>query len=78
MTASTYEDKIIEIISAVLQLAIDANASRETIHVWDSLKHISIIFAIEDAFEIQFSEEDIPNLNSVKIIAAAIATRHAS
>jgi acyl carrier protein len=57
-------------------LGIDGPAtgdfSRETISAWDSLKHVAVIFAIEDEFEVQFSEEQMASLASLSAIVEAI------
>lgn len=43
--------------------------SRATMPAWDSLKHMQIVFALEDRFGIEFTEEQIPKLDSVRSIA---------
>jgi acyl carrier protein len=57
-------------------LGIDGPAtgdfSRETTAAWDSLKHVAVIFAIEDEFEVQFSEEQMASLASLSAIVEAI------
>lgn len=45
---------------------------------WDSLKHVELIFMLEDEFGIQFSEEEFALLDSVESIAKLVETRHAS
>lgn len=54
------------ILSIYLDISVDDN-SNITMHTtknWDSLRHIEIIMAVEQHFNIQFSTEDIPNLDS--------------
>ena len=38
---------------------IDGNSSPKTIEAWDSLKHISLVMALEEEFEIQFTDDEI-------------------
>lgn len=42
-------------------------SSPDTLSEWDSITHLNLIMAIEEAFEIQLSPEDALDLNSVKL-----------
>ena len=42
---------------------------------WDSIKHVELLFALEDAFGINFKEEELVGLDSSDAIIAAIG-RH--
>ncbi len=42
---------------------------------WDSLSHIGLIFAVEDAFGVRFETEEIPQMKSLPILRAAIEQR---
>ena len=60
-------NRIKNIISIVLEISaneIDDKLSPENIMSWDSLKHINLVIALEEEFEIEFSEDQIPQLNS--------------
>lgn len=59
------ENKVISVISKVLKTDVDKNTTRKDCSKWDSLKHIEVIFAIEDEFEIEFTEEEMSEMNSV-------------
>lgn len=39
---------------------------------WDSLRHIELMFAIEDHFGVQFSEHQLATLSSLEAIAIAL------
>ena len=43
---------------------------------WDSLKHVEIVFALEDQFGVRFDESEFATLDSVPAIAAAVRKRH--
>jgi acyl carrier protein len=64
-----------------LALKIPANKyrclDRATVPEWDSLKHIELVFALEDRFGVEFSDAEIPSLASEEVILRAIAARHA-
>ena len=61
-------EKITKIISGVLGVKIDANASQTTCEKWDSLQHLNIIVALEDAFDLSFEPEEIAIMKNITII----------
>jgi acyl carrier protein len=66
---------VCEVIGVVLELGrpVDPGFCREEQPAWDSLKHIEIIFALEDRFSVQFSEADMQQMESVAKITQRIA-----
>ncbi|MEY2160815.1 MULTISPECIES: acyl carrier protein [unclassified Rhodanobacter] len=67
---STVIAEILEVPSA----AITVQTSAATEEHWDSLRHMQIIFAIEDAFGVHFRDEEIPLLTSVQAISDALVS----
>ena len=65
-------EKIIEIISNVLNTKVDAKTSQSTCEKWDSLQHLNIIVAIEDAFDVSFEPEDIAVMKDISTIEQMI------
>jgi len=51
---------------------ITDDASPHDIKTWDSLKHINLVLALEDEFDIHFDEAEIPSLVNFRIIAATV------
>ena len=45
---------------------------------WDSLKHMEIVFALEDRYEVQFDEAEFAALDSPAAIAAALRKHFAA
>ena len=39
---------------------------------WDSLRHMQLIFALEDAYGVRFSDAEIPRLTSVAAIVEVL------
>jgi acyl carrier protein len=39
---------------------------------WDSLKHMEIIFALEDRYDVRFDESEFPALDSTAAITSAL------
>lgn len=65
MKKEDVQKKTIYVLEGVLKVSVNSNTSRENISCWDSLKHIELIFLLEDVFNVQFDENEIANLNSV-------------
>ncbi|GAB6037592.1 hypothetical protein JCM15519_21510 [Fundidesulfovibrio butyratiphilus] len=68
-------DKVREIIASVLKIPVEQiteASSPDTIEAWDSLKHINIVLALEQEFDVQFSDEQITTMVSVELIVENI------
>lgn len=72
------ENSVIAVLSTVLKCQVDELSSRETLPQWDSLKQIEVIFAIEDALNLQFPEEKLATLSSVAQIVDAAEALYAA
>lgn len=65
------EERIIDVMGAVFELSndeIDINSSPDTIKEWDSLKHMNLIIALEEEFNIEFDDSVIGNLINFALI----------
>ena len=62
------------IVARVLRISPEeaSSARRGEREDWNSLKHIEIVFQIEEEFEVQFEEDDIAELFDVESIVAAV------
>ena len=75
------KERIVEIIRDVLELEDDevANLRNEDdygpIARWDSIRHVQIMVALEDEFDIEIEDRAIPKLNNLTKIAAYIDQR---
>lgn len=66
------KDSILEIMTDVLKLDQDALLNDfDNWEIWDSLLRVEILFAIEEEFDIQFSEEELVELNTPKKLCEA-------
>ena len=77
MNPSEIESQLIEVIGTVLGHSVNGGVSRANDPGWDSLKHIQIVFAVEERFGVQFSEEEIPALDSLDKFQMRL-TQHAA
>ncbi len=56
------EDRVKKVMSDVLNIDIESinnESSPDNIENWDSLKHMNLIVALEEEFEIEFDDEEI-------------------
>ena len=74
------EAEIGDLVRRVLKLPPTGTyaLSRSELAEWDSLKHMELIFALEDRYGVQFEEAEFPTLVSPAAIAAALRRRHAT
>ena len=68
--------KIISVIFLIDQNQINNQSSNENIKEWDSLKHLSLVLAIEEEFNIRFSNDETLQLTSFKKIAEILKNNH--
>ena len=69
------EDRIRNVMAAVFGTSPDKStddASPHEIEAWDSVKHLNLVLALEEEFNIRFEEAEIPSLVNFKIIAATV------
>jgi acyl carrier protein len=65
-------------MSAVFGVPVESipdNASPHEIRAWDSLKHMTLVMALEEEFGISFEDDELPVLTTVEAIVA-IVTSH--
>ena len=69
------DDKIKDIMATVLEMDpsnIDENTSMQSVAVWDSLRHMNMIIAFEEQFNLEFEEEEIIDLMSYSALKKSI------
>ena len=69
------EDRIKSIMSAVFEIPeeqIKDNSSPDTIESWDSLKHMNLIIALEEEFEVTFTDNEIFKMMNYALIKSII------
>lgn len=72
------ENSVVTVVRTVLKCEATPETSRDNTPQWDSLKHIEIIFALEDELGIQFSEQEMAAMDSVKKIVDRAQQAHAA
>jgi len=68
------EAKLVEIAGKVLKTSIDATSDAGNTPNWDSLRHVEIVFAAEEALDVEFPEDALTKLKGIQALAdAAVA-----
>jgi len=69
------DEKVKSIVAQVMEVPVDSvreDSSPDTIEAWDSLKHMNLVLALEQSFDVTFSEEQITEIESVELIIATL------
>lgn len=69
-------ERVLALLTTVLKCPVDLEDSRQNLAVWDSLKHIEVMFALEEEFDMQFSEQELSELSSVKELVQRLQGIH--
>jgi acyl carrier protein len=80
MTVSQTDTILSEVFAGVFGKPVDISQplTRESFPAWDSLKHMEIIFALESATGLEFSEDQIAAIKSVDDLRTAMGQAHAA
>ena len=65
------ENRIKKVMSAVFEIPVEEinnESSPDTIESWDSLKHMQLVVALEEEFEIKFEDDEIVELLNYLLI----------
>lgn len=65
------EDRVKEIMGAVFEVdpsTINDSTSPDTIENWDSIRHMSLVVALEEEFGVQFDDDQIADMQSYKLV----------
>ena len=63
------EAKVFKVISTVMNVPLDQvtlESSTETINSWDSLKQMTLMLSLEEAFGVTFDDDLVSELTSVR------------
>lgn len=69
------KQRILQVMSDVFDEPlenINEDASQDNIEGWDSLKHLDLVVALEEEFEITIPVEEVGNLVSFKLIVLVV------
>ena len=69
------EQKVKEVMAAVLETEtteINENSSMDNVKQWDSLHHMNMVLALEEAFSVSIPDEDAANATSYRLIVLVL------
>lgn len=71
-------ERVQHILAVVLEMPeneIDERLSAEQTTNWDSIHHLDLVMALEEAFAVSFSSEELGALTSYRAIMEALGQR---
>ena len=68
------ELEIAQMVSEITGETVGVEATRESVPAWDSLRHVEIIFAFEEAYGLTLEEAEMTDLKTVKSLARRAAS----
>lgn len=72
------QDRVYAVVADVLGVPVDAlngESSPDTSSEWDSLSHLNLVVALEEAFGITFTDDDVAEMLSVSLIETILVDR---
>ena len=69
------EERLRQTIGAVLELdpaCVGSGTSTDTVPSWDSLKHMRLIIALEEAFDVTIPDDEVITMTSYPIIKLVV------
>lgn len=72
------DNHIKNVMSAVFEIPIDEidnNTSPDNVSSWDSLKHMNLVVALEEEYEIEFVEEEIEEMMNLSQIISIVSEK---
>lgn len=72
------EERFFTLLASMLKVpreAVGADASRESVAEWDSLRHMHLMLALEEEFGIEFDDGELADLGSAQSLLSAIAAK---
>ncbi|MDA9886154.1 acyl carrier protein [Flavobacteriaceae bacterium] len=71
----TNQDKLKQILASVFNITVEEitnDSSPDTIENWDSLNHLNLVLALEEEFEINFTEEQTVEILNYELLVITL------
>ncbi len=72
------EEKVLKIVSNVMEIPVGQlglQSSSDNVENWDSLRQMNLILALEEEFNVSFTDEEIINMQNVEKIIKTLKSR---
>jgi len=69
------EELLKQILATVLKVpvgSIDGDTNMDTVESWDSLNHMNLILALEDAYSVRIPDDEATNITSYPLIKLVV------
>jgi acyl carrier protein len=69
------EESLKQILATVLKVPvenIDGDTNTDTVESWDSLNHMNLILALEDAYSVRIPDDEATNITSYPLIKLVV------
>ncbi len=69
------KEQLKNVMSAVFEVpvaSLNEDSSSDSIENWDSLRHLNLILALEEEFNVEIPDEEVGNLMNFKLIELVI------
>lgn len=76
MSKDEIKTKVRAILARTLKVdsaVISDHSSQVDLSEWDSVRHMNVVLATENEFEIQFDDAELPNLTTLALLVDAVA-----
>jgi len=71
----TNEEKLKKIIGSVFKIdasSVNTETSPDTVESWDSLNHLNLVLALEEGFDVSFTEEQTVEMLNFELIKISL------
>ncbi len=71
----TNEEKLKKIIGSVFKIdasSVNNETSPDTVESWDSLNHLNLVLALEEGFDVSFTEEQTVEILNYELIKMSL------
>ena len=75
------EDKLKAVMAAMLEVDVSTvgpATSTDTVAEWDSVRHMNLVIALEEAFGISVPDDEVASMTSYEIVRAVVEEQLAS
>jgi acyl carrier protein len=74
------DQQVLEVAARVFDCSVDeaATLTRASEPTWDSLRHVELLFTIEDEFDVRFDQEELGTLSSIESLIESIGRHRGS
>jgi acyl carrier protein len=69
------KERVLRVVGQIMEVpesSLSLSSSPDTVLEWDSLRHMNLVLALEEEFEVQFTDQQIVQMVSIAKILEAL------